>query len=80
MALPRMSLQGTQWTLSNSALARVTNRALTATSAGTVTVQAAYVETIPAGNSPASADMSPENPECIHTGHHYRGAIEQHSF
>jgi hypothetical protein len=52
---------GTQWTLSNSALARITNGALTATSAGTVTVQAAYVETTPAGNSPASADMSPEN-------------------
>jgi Glycosyl hydrolase family 79 C-terminal beta domain len=52
---------GTQWTLSNSALARITNGALTATSAGTVTVRAAYVETTPAGNSPAAADMSPEN-------------------
>jgi hypothetical protein len=51
---------GTQWTLSNSAVARIGNGALTATAAGTVTVQAAYVETTPAGNSPASADTSPE--------------------
>ena len=51
---------GTQWTLSNSALAKMSNGALTATAPGTVTVQAAYVETTPAGNSPASADTSPE--------------------
>jgi hypothetical protein len=51
---------GTQWTLSNSALAKMDNGALTATAPGTVTVQAAYVETTPAGNSPASADTSPE--------------------
>ena len=50
----------TQWTLSNSALAKMGNGALTATAPGTVTVQAAYVETTPAGNSPASADTSPE--------------------
>ena len=52
---------GTQWTLSNSALAKVSNGALTATAPGTVTVQAAYVEATPAGNSPASADTAPEN-------------------
>src|SRR3984885_2402319 len=34
----------TQWTLSNSALAKMGNGALTATAPGTVTVQAAYVE------------------------------------
>ena len=51
---------GTQWTLSNSALAKTSNGALIATAPGTVTVQAAYVETTPAGNSPASADTSPE--------------------
>jgi hypothetical protein len=51
---------GTQWTLSNSALAKIGNGALTATAPGTVTVEAAYVEITPAGNSPASADTSPE--------------------
>jgi O-glycosyl hydrolase len=51
---------GTQWTLSNPALAKMGNGALTATAPGTVTVQAAYVETTPADNSPASADTSPE--------------------
>jgi hypothetical protein len=50
----------TQWTLSNPALAKMSNGALNATASGTVTVQAAYVETTPAGNSPASADTSPE--------------------
>ncbi len=60
MALTQDVTAGTQWTLSNSALAKMSNGALTATAPGTVTVQAAYVETTPAGNSPASADTSPE--------------------
>jgi hypothetical protein len=50
----------TQWTVSNPALAKMSNGALTATAPGTVTVQAAYVEPTPAGNSPAAADTSPE--------------------
>ena len=45
----------TQWTLSNSALAKMSNGALTATAPGTVNVQAAYIEAAPAGGSPASA-------------------------
>ena len=52
---------GTQWTLSNSALATMTSGALTAKAPGTVTVQAAYVETAPAGSSPASATVAPQN-------------------
>ena len=52
---------GTQWTLSNSALATMTNGALTAKAPGTLTVQAAYVETAPAGSSPASATVAPQN-------------------
>ena len=52
---------GTQWTLSNSALATMTSGALTAKAPGTVTVQAAYVEAAPAGSSPASATVAPQN-------------------
>src|SRR5277367_4797613 len=52
---------GTQWTLSNSALATIGNGALTAKAAGTVTVQAAYVEATPAGTSPSAATTSPQN-------------------
>ena len=52
---------GTQWTLSNTALATMTSTALTAKAPGTVTVQAAYVEATPAGASPSSASTSPEN-------------------
>ena len=50
----------TQWTLSIPGLATVSNGTLTAAAAGTFTVQAAYLETTPAGNSPASAGTSPE--------------------
>ena len=57
---------GTQWTLSNPALAKMSNGAMTATAPGTVTVQAAYVETTPAGNSPASTDTSPETLSASH--------------
>ncbi|MEA3007169.1 MAG: hypothetical protein QOI94_2438, partial [Acidobacteriaceae bacterium] len=42
----------TQWTSSDSTMASVSNGALTAKAAGTVTVQAAYVEAAPAGTSP----------------------------
>jgi hypothetical protein len=52
---------GTQWTLSNPALATINSATLTAKAAGNVTVQAAYVEIAPAGTSPASATVSPEN-------------------
>jgi hypothetical protein len=52
---------GTQWTLSNSALATLSNGALTAKAVGAVTVQAAYVEATPAGTSPASATVTPQN-------------------
>src|SRR5271167_600198 len=51
---------GTQWTLSNTALATVSSNALTAKAPGALTVQAAYVETAPAGNSPAAATVTPE--------------------
>jgi Bacterial Ig-like domain (group 2) len=52
---------GTQWTLSNPALATMSSSALTAKAPGTLTVQAAYVETAPAGTSPAAATTTPEN-------------------
>ena len=52
---------GTQWTLSNPALATMTNGALTAKAPGSLTVQAAYVEAAPAGTSPASATVTPQN-------------------
>jgi Chitobiase/beta-hexosaminidase C-terminal domain/Right handed beta helix region/Bacterial Ig-like domain (group 2) len=52
---------GTQWTLSNPALATMSSSALTAKAAGTLTVQAAYVETTPAGTSPASAAVTPQS-------------------
>jgi Bacterial Ig-like domain (group 2)/Chitobiase/beta-hexosaminidase C-terminal domain len=52
---------GTQWTLSNPALATMSNGALTAKAPGSLTVQAAYVETAPAGTSPASTTVSPQN-------------------
>src|ERR1700760_2889864 len=42
---------GTQWTLSNPALASVSSSALTAKAAGSLTVQAAYLEATPAGTS-----------------------------
>jgi len=50
----------TQWTLSNTALATMSSNALTAKAPGSLTVQAAYVEATPAGNSPASATVTPE--------------------
>src|SRR5580698_1982873 len=49
---------GTQWTLSNPALATMSSGALTAKAAGTLTVQAGYVEAAPAGSSPASASVA----------------------
>src|SRR3984957_10350276 len=52
---------GTQWTSSNTALATMGNGAVTAKAAGTVTVQAAYVEATPAGTSPSAATASPQN-------------------
>jgi hypothetical protein len=52
---------GTQWTLSNPALATMSNSALTAKAPGTLTVQAAYVEAAPAGTSPASVSVTPQN-------------------
>ena len=52
---------GTQWSLSNTALATIGNGAITAKAAGTVTVQAAYVEATPAGTSPSAATASPQN-------------------
>jgi Bacterial Ig-like domain (group 2)/Chitobiase/beta-hexosaminidase C-terminal domain len=52
---------GTQWTLSNPALATMTGGAVTATAPGTLTVQASYVETTPAGTSPAAATTTPQN-------------------
>jgi Big-like domain-containing protein len=52
---------GTQWTLSNPALATMTSSAVTAKAPGTVTVQAAYVEATPAGTSPSATSASPEN-------------------
>ena len=52
---------GTQWTLSNTALATLGNGAVTAKASGTVTVQAAYVEVAPAGSSPSAATASPQN-------------------
>ena len=51
---------GTQWTLSNTALATLSSNALTAKVAGVLTVQAAYVEATPAGNSPAAATVTPQ--------------------
>src|SRR5580704_17026006 len=45
----------TQWTLSNTTIATMTNGTLTAKAPGAVMVQAAYVEATPAGTSPASA-------------------------
>jgi hypothetical protein len=51
----------TQWTLSNTALATMTNGTLTAKAPGAVMVQAAYVETTPAGTSPAAATTTPQN-------------------
>ena len=52
---------GTKWTLSNTALATMSNNALTAKAPGALTVQAAYVEAAPAGTSPASASVTPQN-------------------
>ena len=52
---------GTQWTSADPTMATVSNGALTAKAAGTVTVQAAYVEAAPAGTSPASATVAPQN-------------------
>ena len=52
---------GTKWTLSNPALATMSNNALTAKAPGALTVQAAYVEAAPAGTSPASASVTPQN-------------------
>jgi hypothetical protein len=51
----------TQWTLSSTALATMSNGTLTAKAPGAVTVQAAYVEAAPAGTSPASATTTPQN-------------------
>jgi hypothetical protein len=51
----------TQWTSTNTAMATVSNTTLTAKAAGSVTVQAAYVEVAPAGTSPASATVTPQN-------------------
>jgi hypothetical protein len=51
----------TQWTLSNTALATISNSTLSAKVSGTVTVQAAYVEATPAGSSPSAATASPQN-------------------
>ena len=52
---------GTQWTLSNPALASMSSGAITAKAPGTLMVQAAYVESTPAGSSPSSASVTPEN-------------------
>ena len=47
-------------TPSNTALATLSSDALTAKAAGSLTVQAAYVEATPAGNSPAAATVTPQ--------------------
>jgi hypothetical protein len=52
---------GTLWSLSNTSLATVGNGAITAKAPGTLTVQAAYLETTPAGNSPSAVNVSPQN-------------------
>ncbi len=52
---------GTLWTLSNSALASMSNNAITAKAPGSLTIQAAYIETAPAGTSPSSASVTPQN-------------------
>jgi hypothetical protein len=52
---------GTQWTLSNTAIATMSNGTLTAKAPGAVMVQAAYVEAAPAGTSPAAATTTPQN-------------------
>jgi Bacterial Ig-like domain (group 2)/Chitobiase/beta-hexosaminidase C-terminal domain len=52
---------GTQFSVSNTALASMSNGAITAKATGTVTVQAAYIEVAPAGTSPASATVTPQN-------------------
>jgi hypothetical protein len=51
---------GTQWTLSNTALATIGNGTLTAQAPGRGTVQAAYLEATPPGTS-SSANESPRN-------------------
>jgi hypothetical protein len=51
---------GTQWVLSNPALAKMSSGTLTASAPGTISIQATYVEATPAGNSPAAANASPE--------------------
>jgi Chitobiase/beta-hexosaminidase C-terminal domain len=50
----------TQWSVSNASLATVIDGAITASAPGTVTVEATYVESTPAGSSPASASVSPK--------------------
>jgi Bacterial Ig-like domain (group 2) len=52
---------GTKWTLSNPALANISSSTVIAKAAGALTVQAAYVEATPAGTSPASATVTPQN-------------------
>jgi hypothetical protein len=52
---------GTTWTLSNPTLASMTSSAVTAKAVGSLTVQAAYVEATPAGTSPASVAVTPQN-------------------
>src|ERR1700722_2653096 len=52
---------GTKWTLSNPALAAISGGTVTAKAAGALTIQAAYVEATPAGTSPASATVTPQN-------------------
>jgi Chitobiase/beta-hexosaminidase C-terminal domain/Bacterial Ig-like domain (group 2) len=51
---------GTQWTLSNPALAAMGSGALTAKAAGTLTVQATYLEAAPAGSSASASSVTPE--------------------
>ena len=51
----------TQWTVSNPAMASLANGAVTAKAAGSVMVQAAYVEATPAGTSPSAANTTPQN-------------------
>src|ERR1700678_3087636 len=53
----------TQWPLSSPALATLANGTVTAKAAGTVMVQAAYVEAAPPGTSPSSETTTPQNHE-----------------
>ena len=52
---------GTQWTLSNTSMGTVSNGTFSAKAAGSVTVQAAYVESAPAGTSPAATTVTPQD-------------------